>query len=1051
MRKFTTSVGFVSAIFFVSTIALQAQYQGPATGSIAGGAAVTTGSFTNMPTAPDKPGPVFNKVPVALLPDELNRVAPSAPLGANEFYDTSLRENETSAPRTISGFRAIPDQGTSIPPDPHMAAGPNHLMAVVNSRFGIFDKNGNALKVINADDWYRNVLSNPGPFDPQVVYDHHASRWIMAWIHVTESPARAALLLSVSDDSDPLGTWCNWNLPDNQFGATPNTLFGDYPKLGVDANAVYVTSRMFNIPEPQTFQGSRIRIIPKAQLLGSQCGPVTWTDFWDFRDPNNVNQRLDTLVPAVTFGTPGSEFFINDSPYQTGTFLTLWQLIDPLGAAVLIGNNIPVTASLVPPNANQPGGGTPLIDVGRRTVRNVVYMNASLWTAQSVAGGAGNTFAFARYVRIDVGQSRAVEDVAFGANNFWYYYPAVHPDGNGNLFMVFTRSGLTEYASMRHTGRLQSDPLGLQASTLVKAGEDNYVKTFGTTRNRWGDYLGIALDPVDNTKVWMLGEYAATRLGTGANAPRWGTWFGQATFTPLAGRQIRVEPDSLAFGTLELGQSSSAYFVTVANIGADNLTISAITKSSSSVVLAGMPSLPRTLQPFGDFTFSIQFTPAAAGQLNDTLRITSNDVDNPLSKIPLAGRALGPAILRGAVKDSLSNAPIRASLQFIRSGETNPRATTTTGVDGSYSVTVLEGEYQISLLPEIPYPPASASGVQLPLGGATMNFLLRPAPMVLVIDDTSRTSPGIYGGILNELKYKYSLWNATTQGAVVPANRLQLLAKPRVMIWSTGETRTDAITLAEAAVIVGHLDQGNRVILTGDNIAETAPANDSLLARYFGVKFNDNYSQVLIRGFDDPIGNNLTTGATGSSKDQLQLSAAAKSRVRKTFRYGTALADTVRLAAVRAEEATRQWRAAFFGFSLHNVSATHRKQVLERTINWVRDTTLVVGVKEKSETSLLPTAFRLHQSYPNPLRASVSGHLPFNPVTTLVYELPKKVMVTLKIYNVFGQEVATLVNESKAAGLYRVSFEASRLSAGVYFYKLQAGEFSDTKKLVLVR
>jgi len=1040
-RKFAIYAVIVIAVFSTGMTTLRAQYQGPASGSIAGGAPVNTGTFPIAPTAPDTPRPFLDKEPVELLPDALNRVAPSAPLRANEFYDTSLHEFEASAPRTISGFRAIADQGTNIPPDPHTAAGPNHLMAVVNTRFGIFDKNGNVLKIINANNWYGNVQMDAGPFDPQIVYDHHASRWIMVWIHFTGSPLRAALLLSVSDDSDPLGAWCNWNLPDNQFGATSNTFFGDYPKLGVDANAVYVTSRMFTILEPQTFQGSRIRIIPKAQLLGSQCGPVTWTDLWDLRDPNNANQRLDTVVPAVTFGTPGSEFFVNDSPYQTATFLTLWELIDPLGAVILIGNNIPVTASLAPPNANQLGGGTPLIDVGRRTVRNVVYMNGSLWTAQSVAGGAGNAFAFVRYVRIDVGQSRAVEDLAFGANNFWYYYPAVHPDGNANLFMVFTRSGFNEYASMRHTGRLQADPPGLQASTSVKAGEDNYVKTFGGPRNRWGDYLGIALDPADNTRVWMLGQYAATRVGTGANASRWGTWFGQATFTPLPGRQIRVEPDSLAFGTLELSQTSSDYFITIANIGADSLTVSAITKSSSSFALSGVPGLPRTLRSFGDLTLSLKFAPTVAGRLADTLRIFSNDNDNPVIRIPLTGRALGTAALTGVVKDSLTNAPIRASLQFTRSGETTPRATANTGVDGSYSVTILEGEYQIAVLPEIPYPPATASDVQLPLAGVTTNFLLRPTSVVLVIDDTSRTSTGIYAGILNDLKYRYSLWNAATQGAIVPAVRLPLLAAPRLIIWSTGEIGTNVITPAEAAVITGHLDQGNPVLLTGDNIAETAPANDSLLARYFGVKFNSNYSQVLMRGFpNDPIGNNLLTGATGASKDQLQLGNSAKSRVRKTFRYGSTPADTVRIAAVRAEEAKAQWRAAFFGFSLHNVSVAHRKQVLERTIKWLSDTTLVVSVQEKPATRL-PTAFRLQQNYPNP----------FNPVTTIAYELPKPVTVALKVYNIFGQEVASLINGREEAGQHEVQFEAGNLAGGIYFYKLQAGEFTDTKKLVLLK
>lgn len=89
----------------------------------------------------------------------------------------------------------------------------------------------------------------------------------------------------------------------------------------------------------------------------------------------------------------------------------------------------------------------------------------------------------------------------------------------------------------------------------------------------------------------------------------------------------------------------------------------------------------------------------------------------------------------------------------------------------------------------------------------------------------------------------------------------------------------------------------------------------------------------------------------------------------------------------------------------------------------------------------LPTDFALHQNYPNP----------FNPTTTIKYELPKESFVTLKVYNLLGQEVATLVNENLKAGRYEVSFNGSKLSNGVYFYRLQAGEFCSTKKLFLIK
>ncbi len=88
-----------------------------------------------------------------------------------------------------------------------------------------------------------------------------------------------------------------------------------------------------------------------------------------------------------------------------------------------------------------------------------------------------------------------------------------------------------------------------------------------------------------------------------------------------------------------------------------------------------------------------------------------------------------------------------------------------------------------------------------------------------------------------------------------------------------------------------------------------------------------------------------------------------------------------------------------------------------------------------------PDEFYLYQNYPNP----------FNPSTVISYQLPVAGLVTLKVYDLLGNEVATLVNEYRSAGSYEVEFKASSLSSGVYFYKLSTGSFTQTKKLILMK
>jgi hypothetical protein len=85
--------------------------------------------------------------------------------------------------------------------------------------------------------------------------------------------------------------------------------------------------------------------------------------------------------------------------------------------------------------------------------------------------------------------------------------------------------------------------------------------------------------------------------------------------------------------------------------------------------------------------------------------------------------------------------------------------------------------------------------------------------------------------------------------------------------------------------------------------------------------------------------------------------------------------------------------------------------------------------------------FVLEQNYPNP----------FNPSTVVSYQLPVASNVKLAIYDLLGREVAILVNERKMPGTYEVKFDGSNLASGVYFYRLQTGDFMQTRKLLLIR
>jgi hypothetical protein len=101
----------------------------------------------------------------------------------------------------------------------------------------------------------------------------------------------------------------------------------------------------------------------------------------------------------------------------------------------------------------------------------------------------------------------------------------------------------------------------------------------------------------------------------------------------------------------------------------------------------------------------------------------------------------------------------------------------------------------------------------------------------------------------------------------------------------------------------------------------------------------------------------------------------------------------------------------------------------------------VIPVGIKNISGNVPDKFVLEQNYPNP----------FNPTTNIKYQITKSNFVTLKILDALGRDVATIVNEKQNAGIYEATFDGSGLTSGVYFYKLTAGDFVETRKMVLVK
>jgi hypothetical protein len=432
-----------------------------------------------------------------------------------------------AAPQAVGNFQGIADTSW-YPPDCTLAAGPQHVMLSVNSSVAIYTRTGGVAQAATTlDAWFGNVISNAKIFDPRLLYDQHVDRWLLLAVALPlqEDLHESYFLLSISQTSDPTGAWWNYKPDAMKDGGTATDNWADYPALGMDSHAYYLTANMFKFGG--NFQYAKLRVLNKTPLLSG--GSLTW---WDIVRLKNGDGSLAFAVqPCQTYGAPQNEYLVNSyfTASATQKQLTLWTVSNPTGTPSASGRTVTTAPFGQPPKADQQGGPEGL-DAGDVRVLNAVFRGGSVWCALTTVHNWGEAVnrAAVHWFQLNATSGALVQQGVYGAKGSHYFYPAVMPDTNGNLTVVFCRCGPSEYASVYYAGRQAADPVGqLQSSTLLKAGLGYYERIAPNDpyrRNRWGDYAGIDVDPADQRAIWLYSMYAEA-------GNHWGTWVGATRFS----------------------------------------------------------------------------------------------------------------------------------------------------------------------------------------------------------------------------------------------------------------------------------------------------------------------------------------------------------------------------------------------------------------------------------------------------------------------------------------------------------------------------------------
>lgn len=965
----------LAAISLTATHAAGQLYQGPDSGSVASGVAVTTGTFTRASRV-DYGGPAFREPRNKVRPGRLSQFyegpvsTPAVPMAFST--DPSVGSAVRTAPPPISvvSVEGMGDPGNYIPPDPYLAAGPDQVIVVDNGRFRILDKQGRTLATYEADSWFSTALRGAGPFDPKVTYDHFAGRWIMVWLDQSDSEQRSYFLVSVSDDEDAEGTWYNWALPGGVNGSTPAGNWADYQGVGFDKDALYITSNNWGFDG--SYDYTKIRIIPKADLYANTAGRVRWTDLWNVRDA--YGSPAFTIRPVVVYGTPGAYYLANFPFTYGGTGFSLFTLTNPLTSPALSAQKVTVAAWSEAPNAGQLGGGSPEIETpGSGLTNEPIYRDSSLWLVHSV--GTGGRYSSVRYLRVSTVTGAVQEDGALGADGYWYYYPAIAVDKNQNVAITYSRSGESEFIGAYMTWRLASDPRGvLRPSVRLQEGKGNYVKTFGAGRNRWGDYLGITLDPATMEDFWMYTQYA---LGSDL----WGNWVHSARLTPYLQRHIAGERSSHDFGLVEAGTTTDTVSFRLYNVGSTPLTVTSISLPGPAFHVIGQTALPRQLALWDTLVVRVSCEPTGHGALLDSIVIASDDAARPMVALVLKGKGV---IIDPVEDDSLYAAGIATGTRLYR---VDAQTGTSRGV-GPVAVPDLKGLAVHPVTHELHGSVPRAAGTEIVrLSGGHGDAL------------SMRTIP-----IKNIRGFVYLSADTILAVGYTPGI-------PYGMVYRIGPGPADTLTLSA----------NNSMLLSG---VARHPSTGAILASVMQPLTNRD----RIYEIDPTTGAVSLIGSTGLGQSVPSLATGPDGTLYGLQTNGSLITIDPSTAAGTVVGPT--------GIGTPTAIA-------------MRSSSSPTGLAD-DDPGAVPDEFRLFQNFPNP----------FNPMTEIRFHVPSlkrraggagSTQVKLAVYDLIGREVAVLVDDRRAPGSYSVEFNAASLASGVYLYRLSAGGYVESRKMVLMR
>ena len=475
-----------------------------------------------------------------IIKNKQNVISNDHSVADNQFIDpvrqTSFGDAMTSD-TTIQNFDGIVMNG-GLPPDTDGDVSPVNYFQVVNTKYAIYDKNGNKiLGPTNNSVIFNGLPNNSNDGDAVVLYDENADRWLFSQFSLPNGNTGPFYEnVAISQTNDPTGTWYRYQF---MFVDMP-----DYPKLAVWSDGYYMTIRRFSHVSPYYFISPSAIAMNRAKMLAGD--PTAEMVMFNMPSSAEGTQAADCDTQFPPAGTPCPVGYLTTSSVKLYDFHVDWAT---LGNSTFLQNyTIPISMfSALNGNSVPQQGTTAKLDAmsGKRIMFRMPYRVFSTYssmllnTTVNASGSAGIRWMELR----NVGGTWSLyqEGTYAPADGKWRWMGSIAMDANGSIALGFSISSASMFPSIHYTGRLSGDPLGTMTVSEKSMFNGGGCQTDAS--GRWGDYSAMVVDPSIPGKFWYTQEYYAA-----TSSASWKTRIGSFTFTNLFSTVTTAFPNPVCSG-----------------------------------------------------------------------------------------------------------------------------------------------------------------------------------------------------------------------------------------------------------------------------------------------------------------------------------------------------------------------------------------------------------------------------------------------------------------------------------------------------------------------